>query len=289
MKFIPKLSFKEDLKMEGFESIDLQEFSKRDWSNLEPNTPFAPHRLEFFILLIITKGSVRHKVDLKEFLVQENECLIISPNQIHALNTESDYHGHFFLFTKEYLLNYFTPNTYFHISQLFNYHLFNPVYQLDECMMDYAKRVATEYVYSPYVLKNQIISSLFSIILYKLNNRNLLIQSHQNSKQGFDLFEKFKNMIEDDYPHSRNVNDYADKMNISYKHLNEISKRFTNRTAKEFLDDYIILEIKRKLSSTSLSVKEICFTTGFDEPTNFIKYFKKATGITPLEFRSINK
>ncbi|RXK47537.1 AraC family transcriptional regulator [Aquirufa rosea] len=289
MKFIPKLPFKEDLKIEGFESIDLQEFCSRDWSKYEPKSPYFPHKLEFYVLLIITKGSVRHKVDLKEYLVNENECLIISPNQIHALNSESEYHGHFFLFTKEYLLNYFTPSTFFHISQLFNYHMFHPVYQLDECMMDYAGRVASEYIYSPYILKNQIISSLFSIILYKLNNRNLLIQSNQNLKQGFDLFEKFKNLIEEEYNKSRNVNDYADQMNISYKHLNEISKRFTNRTAKEFLDDYIILEIKRKLSSTSLSVKEICFETGFDEPTNFVKYFKKATGITPLEFRAAIK
>lgn len=285
MKFIPKISFKEDLKSEGFECVDLQEFYHRDWSKFEPNTPFFPHRIDFYVLLIITKGSVKHKVDFQEFLVKENECLIISPNQIHELNSESDYHGYFIFFTKEYLLNYFTPSTYFHISQLFNYHIFKPVYQLDECMMDYAGRVASEYVFSPYVLKNQIISSLFSIILYKLNNRNLLF-TEGITKQGFEVFEKFKNLIESEYSKSRNVNDYAEKMNISYKHLNEISKRFTHHTAKEFLDDYVILEIKRKLSSTTLSIKEICFETGFDEPTNFNKYFKKLTGITPLEFRS---
>lgn len=74
-------------------------------------------------------------------------------------------------------------------------------------------------------------------------------------------------------------------LQISYKHLNNIVKKCTNKTAKEFIDDFVILEIKRFLCSTSLSVKEIAFKCGFDEQTNFLKYFKKLANDTPSNFR----
>jgi AraC-like DNA-binding protein len=136
-----------------------------------------------------------------------------------------------------------------------------------------------------YVLQSNIVASLFSILLLKLNNRNLTTLKYTTNK-GFETFEKFETLIEKEYHLSRNVTDYANQLQITYKHLNEICKRFTFKTAKEFIDDYVILEIKRKLCLTSLSIKEICFESGFDEPTNFLKYFKNITGETPLEFKS---
>ena len=58
-----------------------------------------------------------------------------------------------------------------------------------------------------------------------------------------------------------------------------------NKNAKDFVDERVILEIKRLLIHTHLSVKEIAEATGFDEPTNLIKFFKRYTGQTPLSFR----
>jgi AraC-like DNA-binding protein len=91
--------------------------------------------------------------------------------------------------------------------------------------------------------------------------------------------------VEKNFTKTRDAKAYAADLSISYKHLNDVSKEIVNSTAKSFIDNYVILEAKRMLVSTSLSVKEIAFELGFDEPTNFLKYFKKHTSITPVDFR----
>jgi AraC-like DNA-binding protein len=67
--------------------------------------------------------------------------------------------------------------------------------------------------------------------------------------------------------------------------LNTVSKTVVHQTAKAFIDSFVILEAKRLLVATTLSVKEISYECGFDEPTNFLKYFKKHTNLTPTQFR----
>ena len=72
---------------------------------------------------------------------------------------------------------------------------------------------------------------------------------------------------------------------VSYKFLNDVVKHLTGKTAKTFIDEFVILEIKRYLVSTSLSIKEIAFKTGFEEPANMAKFFKKNSQLTPLKYR----
>ncbi|MEM1119123.1 MAG: helix-turn-helix domain-containing protein, partial [Bacteroidota bacterium] len=67
--------------------------------------------------------------------------------------------------------------------------------------------------------------------------------------------------------------------------LNEVVKKLTGKTVKAFIDDFVTVEIKRYLISTSLSVNEICYRTGFKEPANLVKFFKRKTATTPQRFR----
>ena len=74
-------------------------------------------------------------------------------------------------------------------------------------------------------------------------------------------------------------------MDVSYKHLNEICKSVTGSTAKEVIDNLLILESKRHLAVSDISIKELSYEVGFDEPTNFVKYFKRHTQQSPAQFR----
>jgi AraC-like DNA-binding protein len=58
-----------------------------------------------------------------------------------------------------------------------------------------------------------------------------------------------------------------------------------NQPAKTYISEYLTLEIKRFLMNTNLSIKEIAYQTGFEDPTNFVKFFKKHSNRTPAEFR----
>jgi AraC family transcriptional activator of pobA len=283
MKKIPKISFREDLKTIGFECLNLAELTaKRKPKDHHPN---RPHKIDFFAILTINEGSVKHQLDFKEYNLKKNDCLVISQGQVHSFDSNSSYNGHLILFTSDFLVNHLSPSTLFKTKNLFDYHLSSPNYHLDKFLLNDIKNLAFEYAKQEYVLQSNVVASLFSIVILKLNNRNLTTLNYANN-QGFETFEKFKNLVEKEYHLTRNVSDFASKLHVSYKHLNEICKRFSSKTAKSFIDDFVILEIKRKLSSTSLSIKEISFENGFDEPTNFLKYFKKIVGQTPLEFKS---
>ena len=71
-----------------------------------------------------------------------------------------------------------------------------------------------------------------------------------------EIFSTFKNRLEKEYINTRNSKIYASKLLVSYKFLNDIVKKLTGKTVKAFIDDFVTIEIKRYLVSTSLSVKE---------------------------------
>nr|WP_246164293.1 helix-turn-helix domain-containing protein [Xanthovirga aplysinae] len=74
-------------------------------------------------------------------------------------------------------------------------------------------------------------------------------------------------------------------MFITTKRLNKATSSVLGKSPKEIVGNRIILEAKRLLAYTNESIKEIGFHLGFEEPTNFIKYFRKHCNVTPFEFR----
>jgi AraC-like DNA-binding protein len=74
-------------------------------------------------------------------------------------------------------------------------------------------------------------------------------------------------------------------MNISSKILNVATSQIVGSSPKKMIIERIILEAKRLLFQTNHSTKEISFLLGFEEPTNFNKFFKKHTYITPIKFK----
>ena len=77
-------------------------------------------------------------------------------------------------------------------------------------------------------------------------------------------------------------------MSVSTKTLNTITKSIVNKSAKAFVDEISTKQIKRLLINTKLSIKEIAYQSGFEETTNFYKYFKRQTQVTPEQFRLAN-
>ena len=98
-------------------------------------------------------------------------------------------------------------------------------------------------------------------------------------------FLEFQQLVEKDCFKSKKVQYYAKKIGVSTKTLNNIVNNVLNKSAKVFIDEITILQIKRLLITSDFSIKEIAYTVGFDDSTNFFKYFKKFTGSSPEVFR----
>lgn len=106
------------------------------------------------------------------------------------------------------------------------------------------------------------------------------------SRRVRELFNQFMHLMEQRFRESRDVNDYASHLNISAKYLTNISRMVTGHTPKTIIDQYTILQIKNQLRMNRQSIKEIAWEYHFSDVSFFCRYFKKHTGITPLEFRN---
>ena len=99
------------------------------------------------------------------------------------------------------------------------------------------------------------------------------------------LFQQFTSLLEEQFKRMHSVQDYATALHITPRRLSRITQKYLGQTAKSVIEDRLILEAKRYLDFTNLTVKEIAFTLGYKDPSYFSKSFKKQTGVTPQSYR----
>jgi AraC-like DNA-binding protein len=98
-------------------------------------------------------------------------------------------------------------------------------------------------------------------------------------------FKDFKQLVERNFARWHQVADYARQLGYAEKSLTRATQAAAGMNAKAFITSRINLEAKRLLAHTDLPVTLIAESLGFAEATNFIKFFKRETGCTPIEFR----
>lgn len=113
---------------------------------------------------------------------------------------------------------------------------------------------------------------------------NIIRRSALNNREEI-LLNEFNLLLTKNIEYSRSVKYYADLLAISAKKLNNTTKAYCGKTAKEFIEEKVIIYSKKMLLDSADTVKKISYNLGFTEPTNFNKFFKKFTTITPLQYR----
>lgn len=184
------------------------------------------------------------------------------------------------------MLNHFSKSSIKIISHLYNYHISSPISENkignDVFINQLLIELKSENIYA----QKNIIAALLDLYLLRLERKSDTNKSQNPYSKHYTIFIQFKNLVETNYTATRNVKDYANMLLTSTKLLNLAVKELTLNTAKTFIDNYVILEIKRSIVSSDKSFKQIAFENGFDEVTNFTKFFKKNTGTTPKQFKT---
>ena len=290
MKEIPVVKFESSYApVDGIEIITLDYIRSFLPKNPQPDqpSPETPHRQDFYNLCFYTHGETRHMIDFESYEVRKNSLIYMARNQVHAFRLPPGVEGYCILFTQQYLEKTYKRLSKSIIFQFFAPGLFSPLLQApaDTSLIEYVELFYREFYNELQLNKEDILGALFTVILTKaeqLRRRNF---TPVMDDAGLQTFSRFTNLLETDFQKSRNAEYYADKLLVSYKHLNSVCKELMNKTAKRFIDDYIILEARRRLAGGEISVNELAFELGFDEATNFVKFFKKHTGRPPGEAR----
>lgn len=282
-KVISRVDFKADLPME-FEIVRLSQVYEQHRVGMT-----HPHRADFYHIIWIKEGSPVHTVDFVPLKLKPNSLLFISKDTVHFFDKKGNFDGNGILFTESFFCRTGDDRKY-----LKNSILFNSLYDVlpirlknnSDAFLLLLTQMEIEFKKPRDSAQEQILKNLLHNFLL-LAEREIKVHQKAVNKRGadFELVVRFCELTEEHYKKNKLVSDIAAEMGVTAKKLYNTAIKELGKTPKELIDERVMLESKRLLAHTNSSVKEIGFELGFEETTNFTKFFRKHYGKTPLEFR----
>lgn len=247
------------------------------------------HQIDFYIIIYITEGYGTHNIDFKQYPYRKGSVLFIAKNQVHAFIFNNRAKGYVLIFTEEFLNQNQIRFNDLSFTYPFNFALYHSVLQIDQYHENFLSLFEFIYQeYNPPILDSseEILQCLLRTVLLKIRSYNDDFEpaTKNISKSSTETFIRFQQLL-DQHINKRNANFYCDKLGISYKVLNDTSKELTGITIKKFIDKNLMIKAKQRLSLGNLNIAEISYLLGFEEATNFTKFFKKQTNLSPSEFQ----
>ncbi len=243
-----------------------------------------PRRIRKFVLVWCSKGAATLMVDENVFELKANTVITITSGQIHYLKNTKNAEG----FVLEFTYDFFCKNDndielIFHNS-LFCHFAMNEVIPLDNSQLveSELKQIEEELKQKPYQFLISVHSRI-ELILVEINRAKI--------KQGDEiykpdaLFLKFLETLRDNFEKKPSVRQIAASLHTTESKLNELSKLHTGRTAQNVIHGLVASEAKRLLTYEKLSIKEVAFQLGFDDPFYFSNFFKKQTKLSPKMYK----
>jgi AraC family transcriptional regulator, transcriptional activator of pobA len=270
-------------------ALELEILSIKDLYAKSKKQLTLPHRADFYHIIWIEKGNTTHLVDFKPVKVSGNSLLFINKGKVHFFDSSEKFEGKLVLFTDRFFCKNQNDIDFLKSSILFNDLLENSPLKLGGVKLQLVRLfelMEMEAASAPHDCQSDILKNY----LHNL----LLLCDEQKRKLGFKEIPKgpdrdyailFMSMVNENFGTFKSVKAYAKKIHISEKRLNRATSKIFGKSPKEMINDRVLLEVKRLLVHTNQTIKQIGFSLGFNEPTNFIKYFRQHEGQTPSEFR----
>lgn len=250
---------------------------------------------DFFQIFFSDQYNVDVVVDDVIFSTK-NKTLLSFLAPLQTLSTdvkeeENIANGYMLVFQSSFLKN---GESNFGVQSKFPYFNANysPVYFLDKEQGDFAHIIEKIYrLFQVLTPENKaIIRSYLNILLYE--SRKAFFDgsiSTSLSSRAHQIAFSFETLIRENSCKRKPLDFYARQLNISTVYLSECVKKATTKTAKQIIKEYTILEASTLLLQSENTIDFIADELGFSATSNFINFFKKATGLSPLKYRIENK
>lgn len=253
-----------------------------------------PWKLSRPLFAMCLQGSATVKVNLQEYRICGNELVTLMPDAIiHGYSFSDDFSGVMVLLSNS-VAEELLPDITSVLPILMDFRQ-SPViklmpdeakslYEFYKFIWDKIPRVHGDYGKSEL---NGLLLSIFYEVLSVCKERYTYGKFKRTRNE--ETFYKFYSLIEKEYCRERSVVYFADRLCISPKHLSMVVKKVSGRTASDWIDDYVILQAKQLLRSSSLTIQEVSRELNFSNQSFFGKYFKKHVGMSPSEYRAKGK
>lgn len=239
------------------------------------------HKHDFFILMLIEQSQGTHTIDFIEHIAGKKQLHLLFPGQVHKWMLDSSTQAYQLMLDRP-LFEAFSTS----LGMSFLYYQNNPVVNLSDSTF---QKIAQEI----HAISDELLTetSHNEINLLRLHIIALLLKKEaENQSIEIDLYKnkpvlyKFRNLIDYHYKSQKTVRFYAQELNISPNYLNVLCKKHLNVPASFLIHNRVILESKRLIQASELSIKEIAFELGYEDPAYFSNFFKSHTGSSPRQF-----
>lgn len=267
---------------------DLNEYM----TNHKENTT-KPHIHSFHQIIWFRKGNGKHFIDFDEYSVTDNTIIFVSKNQVHYFDYNTDYQGVLLHFNENFIAKNDNETDFFLKSNFFNNPYIQPACTLNKVTVniieEYIKQIKREFNNTDEFGKEELLRSYLKVFLIQIQRVRQTCEHTYGTT--FDIKKiqllKFINLIDENYNKGLSIAEYSDLLFVSPRTLSNMTKQQLNKTPSQMIKERIILEAQRLLLYSELNINQISFRLGFDDVSYFVKYFKKQTKLSPLEFRNL--
>lgn len=242
-----------------------------------------PRRLTSYFIVLIDSGSITYKVDLQDITVADGDLLFAMPNQFFIPPAKTD--------NLKYFKILFDENTLALLPQRFSF-LVNPL-NSQTIILDNAARERVRIVFEilnqllhteKHLTDSEIILAYLNLLLSELNSAYFKNEPVDIVNTNLSKFVEFKLMVETHLTEQPSINAIAEKLALTTNSLYRLVKEYSGISPKDFFVNRLMIEAQRKLRYSNLSVKELAYELGFNDPDYFSRLFKKRTGKSVSDF-----
>lgn len=249
-----------------------------------------PIRLKCEIVVLCMDGEIDALINLNQITVKPYDLITLVPGTIFQINDlKGDLKIYFLGFSSDYIENKDKSKS---ILQAIYNTLGRPQISIPEIgaktMQKYFDLLIDIYGNYGEKLRPEIAENIF-IDMHKAINmiyRKISAIETPNIPKSEQLCRAFTQLVMQNYTENRNVSWYAEKLEITHAHLCTIVKQTTGKNCADIISAMVIMDAKSQLKSTQLSIQQISDSLNFANMSFFGKYFKRHTGMSPLEYRN---
>jgi AraC-like DNA-binding protein len=257
----------------------------------ESPNPRVPHSHDFYELIWMHSGTGEVHSDLRTCPVQPGTLFFASPGQVHYWRFYGPRDGEIIRFTHEFfLVNAEDPGLFGRLPFL-HAEAFDPVLHFDPAERERMNNLLGELraaAADSAPGRDDLVRAYLTIIL--THTRRVWMRVHDGRIEaragtGDLLACRFRLALEENFPQMLTVGEYATLLRVSRSHLNEELRRQSGSSASKIIHERILLEAKRLLVHSTLTISEIAYRLRFQDPSYFGRFFRKCTGQTPGMYR----
>jgi AraC family transcriptional activator of pobA len=250
-----------------------------------------PSRIDAITILVCVDGQIDCKINLKEYSIKANGILVNFPENIIQIDKVENFEAYAMLISSDYLQELQIDvkqklDSYMNLREHpLTYVPYDEIVTLKYFYYLFKDNIENRFDKGDEIIKGLAVSFVFKIISFVNTHQKLNIDNRHVPKTNVQLlFEKFMSLLAIYHSQERSVKFYADKMNLTPNYLSSIIKEYSDKTATDWILEYVILEAKTLLKFSGLNIQQISYQLNFPSQSSFGKYFKHQTGISPKSY-----